>query len=74
MCCMYSCLTLPKANKKTNMLWVTGLKLLGRVPDRHTYFFYYFFSGKNTILCILKGNFAFQNVLNYIFSRKPEKI
>ena len=38
-----------------NKLSVIGLKILGRVGT------FCFFTGKNTILCILEGNFAFQN-------------
>ena len=41
--------------KKISVFRVTGLKILGRVGN-HIFFDYFFFSGKNTILCILKGN------------------
>ena len=33
----------------------------------------YFFSGKNIILCILKGEFTFQNAKYIFFPRKLEK-
>ena len=39
---------------------VTGLKILGR-EGTHIFFLIIKFSGKNIILCILKGNIAFQN-------------
>ena len=38
-----------RPNKKISVFWVTGLKNLGRVDTL------IFFSGKNIILCILKG-------------------
>ena len=42
---------LPRPNK--NVLWVTGLKILGRVGT-HIFFNYFFFQEKNINLCILK--------------------
>ena len=38
---------------------VIGLKFLGRVGT-HIFFLIFFFSGKNTILCILKGILPFK--------------
>ena len=40
--------------KKISVFRVTGLKILGRVGT-HIFFHCFFFSGKNIILCILKG-------------------
>ena len=53
------------------MFRVAGLKILGRVSTH--IFDNYFLSGKNIILCNLKG-IAFQNAYNCIFYRKPEQI
>ena len=52
-------------NKKISVDHVTGLKILDRVD---TYmFFNYFFSGKNIILCILKGILPFKMYKIIIF-------
>ena len=48
-----------RPNKKTSVFQVTGLKILGRVG---THFFKLFFSGKNIILCILKGETPEKNL------------
>ena len=53
--------------KKINVFWVAGLKILGRVGT-HILFNYFFFFGKNIILCILKGKMPFKMHKNYIFS------
>ena len=42
-----------RPNKKNKFVSVTGLKILGRVGTN--IFLIIFFSGKNIILCILKG-------------------
>ena len=45
--------------EKLSVFQVTGLKSLGRVGT-HIFFLITFFSGKNIILCILKGISAFK--------------
>ena len=52
-----------KPYKKIGAFRVTGLKILGTVGTH--LFFYFFFSGKNIILC-------FSKCITF-FSRKPEK-
>ena len=52
-------LYLGKTKKIVRVFKVMELKVLGRLGT--LIIFNYFFSGKNIILCILKGNFAFQN-------------
>ena len=47
-----------RPNKKC-VFRVTGLKILGRVGT-HIIFLVIFFSGKNIILCILKGILPFK--------------
>ena len=42
-----------RSNKKS-VFWVTGLKILVKVGT-HFFLIIFFFSGKNIILCILKG-------------------
>ena len=59
------------AIKKISVFRVTGLKSLGRVGTH--IFFNYFFSRKNTILCILKGISPFKMHKIIFLSRKPEK-
>ena len=54
--CIYAYL---RPNNKISIFRVTGLKILGRV-GKHMLFFWYFFSQKNTLLCILKGNLPFK--------------
>ena len=66
---------LQRPNKKISVFRVMGLTILGRV-DTHVFLDYFFSSGKDIILCILKGEmpfkmhkiiiFAFQNAQNYI--------
>ena len=51
--------------KKISVFRVTGLKILGRVGTH--IFFNYFFSGKNIILCILKGIRRSKCIKLYIF-------
>ena len=63
LCNTISVFNLIRPNKIISVFWVTGVKILGSVVT-HIYFY---FSGKNIILCILKGllpfkmQFAFQN-------------
>ena len=49
-----------KAKKKISVFRVTGLKILGRVGI-HKFFNNFFFSGKNILLCILKGKYNFMH-------------
>ena len=61
-----------RPNKKIRVFQVTGLKILGRVGTH--IFLNYFFSGKNIILCILKGISSFKmHKIVVVFPRKPEK-
>ena len=55
------------------VVWVTGLKNLGRV-GKQVFFLITFFSGKKTCFwCILKGKFAFQNASKLYFFQKIGK-
>ena len=47
--------------KKISLFQVTSLKFLGRVG---THIFFIFFSDKNIILCILKGNSPFNIIID----------
>ena len=53
-----SCVFSVGPNEKISVFRVTGLKILGRVGTHIC--FYYFFPGKNIILCILKGKMPFK--------------
>ena len=57
-----------RPNNNIRVFRVTGLKILGRVGTN-----IFFFSGKNIILCILKGILPFKMHKIIYFSRKPEK-
>ena len=48
----------PIAKFKKSVFRVMGQKILGRVGTQ--FIFNYFFSGKNKILCILKGKMPFK--------------
>ena len=50
-------MVLIRPNKKISVFRVTGLKILGRVG---THILLLFFSGKNIILCVLKGETPFK--------------
>ena len=58
-----------RPNRKISVLWVTGLKILGRVG---THIFIFFWRKTKIILCILKDISPFNMHKIIFFSRKPD--
>ena len=56
-----------RLNKKISVFRVSGLKILGRINT------YIFFSGKNVILCILKGILPFKMHKIIVFPENLKK-
>ena len=57
LCNTISVFNLIRPNKIISVFWVKGLKILGSVVTH-----IFFFSGKNIILCILKGILPFKSI------------